>query len=316
VGVVCVIGMHRSGTSVVTRMLNLLGVSLGPEEELVPSSRLNPAGFWENERIVELDDELLAALGGDAWSPPVLADGWEQATELDGLRARAASLVGSLTEGTEIVGWKDPRLSLTLPFWRTVTPITHVVHCLRDPSEAAPSFARWHPLDIEDAGELWLRCVVSACRAAPEQLLVVYDDVLAEPAAVARRLATALGLPDPAAETLAEVEGTVDPELHRFRRPAETPNGALALPGLLYRLLVEDGPTAARPLIDLLHRSWLGQAGLRRACDAADELQQGLLETRAILEALVADRDASRGAAAARAEPEPAAPLLRRLLRG
>ena len=163
--VVCVIGMHRSGTSAVTRMLNLLGVSLGPEEQLLEPAPHNPAGFWENERVVQLNDEQVAALGGNATTPPMLADGWERARELGGLRERAAALVRSLADGADVVGLKDPRLSLTLPFWRTVTPATQVVHCLRDPAEAAPSLSRWHPIDVQPAGALWLSYVVSACRA-------------------------------------------------------------------------------------------------------------------------------------------------------
>ena len=32
--IVCILGMHRSGTSLVSRMLNVLGVELGPDEHL------------------------------------------------------------------------------------------------------------------------------------------------------------------------------------------------------------------------------------------------------------------------------------------
>ena len=197
--VICVIGMHRSGTSALTRILNHLGVSLGPEEQLLEPAPHNPGGFWENERVFELNDELLEALGGNATTPPVLADGWERASELDGLRARAASLVASLADGAEIAGWKNPRLSLTLPFWRTVAPVA--------------------------AGQ----------RSPPSSSLST-------------------------ASSIASAEA------------------ALALQALLYRLLADGGLSAARPLVELLHRSWLEGAELRRVRAAADELQRGLAE--------------------------------------
>ena len=74
----CLIGMHRSGTSLAARMLSLLGVSLGAPEGLLPPGPDNPAGYWENKSIQEFDDELLADRGG-AWDqPPVLVPGWEQ----------------------------------------------------------------------------------------------------------------------------------------------------------------------------------------------------------------------------------------------
>jgi hypothetical protein len=298
--VVCVIGMHRSGTSVVTRMLNLLGVSLGPEEELLEPAARNPVGFWENERVVALNDELLAALGGNATTPQVLADGWERASELDSLRERAAALVGSLADRAGVVGLKDPRLSLTLPFWRTVTPVARVVHCLRDPVETAPSLSRWHPIGVAASGELWLRYVVSACRTGT-QLLVMYDDVLARPEEVARRLAAALELPAPTAETLEEIRSFVDSQLRRFHS-GDGVDGQLALPSLLYRVLQDGGLPSAMPLVELLHRSWLLDAEAR--------------QTKALLEELASAERALRGRLAVRAAlrlVHPAGPLLRGL---
>ena len=56
-----VLGMHRSGTSAVTRVLNLLGAELG--EPLMPSSKDNPAGFWEHMEAVDIHETLLAELG-------------------------------------------------------------------------------------------------------------------------------------------------------------------------------------------------------------------------------------------------------------
>ena len=49
---VYVIGMHRSGTSAVTRVVDLLGVPLGDAADLIgglPQS--NPAGHWESTRL-------------------------------------------------------------------------------------------------------------------------------------------------------------------------------------------------------------------------------------------------------------------------
>jgi hypothetical protein len=36
--IVTVLGMHRSGTSLVTRLLNLMGVFLGAADDLMPAS--------------------------------------------------------------------------------------------------------------------------------------------------------------------------------------------------------------------------------------------------------------------------------------
>ncbi len=69
--VVCVLGMHRSGTSLTTRVLNLLGVYLGSDDSTLASDRLNAKGYWEHESILEINDELLARFDGSWHAPPV-----------------------------------------------------------------------------------------------------------------------------------------------------------------------------------------------------------------------------------------------------
>ena len=54
---VCVLGMHRSGTSVMSRMVELLGAYQGPESHRMPPRADNPKGFWEHLLLVAINDE-------------------------------------------------------------------------------------------------------------------------------------------------------------------------------------------------------------------------------------------------------------------
>ena len=56
-----VVGMHRSGTSALTRVLSLAGASL--PKRLYNETIGNPTGHWEPARMIEINDEMLAALG-------------------------------------------------------------------------------------------------------------------------------------------------------------------------------------------------------------------------------------------------------------
>ena len=67
--VICTLGMHRSGTSLVSRILNLLGVYLGAPHDVSNVGADNPKGYWEHHPIALLNDELLARFGGDGMSP-------------------------------------------------------------------------------------------------------------------------------------------------------------------------------------------------------------------------------------------------------
>src|SRR5205809_285670 len=68
--VICVTGMHRSGTSMVARLLSLCGVYLGSPENLSRSAPDNRDGFWENPDFVELNDNLLAMVHAGWDLPP------------------------------------------------------------------------------------------------------------------------------------------------------------------------------------------------------------------------------------------------------
>lgn len=130
--VICVAGMPRSGTSLVTQMLHRCGLALGPPEQLMPASINNTDGFWENLRFVWLNERLLTANGGTWFAPPPAL----RATPK--LIAEAKSIVAQF-EGKEPWGWKDPRNAVTLPFWKSVLPSMKVLVCVRHPAETASS---------------------------------------------------------------------------------------------------------------------------------------------------------------------------------
>lgn len=67
---ICILGMHRSGTSLLTRILNLIGVYLGSDEALtVEPAEANPKGYWEHHEITSISDAILKRPGG-SWDAP------------------------------------------------------------------------------------------------------------------------------------------------------------------------------------------------------------------------------------------------------
>src|SRR5262245_28438813 len=115
--------MHRSGTSLAARALNLLGVDLGSEAGLArPGPIENPKGFWERKAIKELNEELLASFGGSWSEPPDLEPGWEHSPALAAFRDQAKALLEEEFASSELYGWKDPRSSILLPFWKLLVP--------------------------------------------------------------------------------------------------------------------------------------------------------------------------------------------------
>ena len=215
--VVCVLGMHRAGTSAIARVLNLLGVDLGPADQLMPAVPSNPRGHWEQWAIVRLNEEILERFGGSWNRPPVLPDGWEAAPILEDMRFRARALVKSTFGDAPLWGWKDPRTCLTLPFWRRLLPPMRYVICLRNVVDVAHSLETRDGMTLEEAARLW-RTYTSAAlahTAGHARLVIFYEDLMADWGRQARRLAEFLEVPErlEQPEVLSRIEAEVDPTL-------------------------------------------------------------------------------------------------------
>lgn len=275
----CITGMHRSGTSAVARLLNLMGVDLGPESELMEPSEANPRGYWEAEPISELNERILEHLNGRWHRLPVFREGWQHDRDLNPFRRRARDLIAELFDGSEIAGWKDPRNSVLLPFWRTVTRIDSTVLVVRDPGEVIASLNRRDGMDPRHAATLWTRYTLSAAVHAPDHVLVRYSALFEDLAPELERLADRLDLPAPDDDLLLRAREFLDPGLRRQSDPGLFSGPEVALAFSVYATLQDDARRSE--LSDLyreLHESFLErdrlEADLRHASDRADALRQ------------------------------------------
>ena len=147
-GCICVLGMHRSGTSCLTGIMQGLGVELG---EVFTENLHNRRGNRENGRIVFLNDHLLNSHGG-AWNNPVVTPTWtaEQATERD-------AIIKELSSRSEHWGFKDTRTLFTLPFWLDALDNPKFIGTFRHPHRVALSLNKRDDSPLEYGWELWRR---------------------------------------------------------------------------------------------------------------------------------------------------------------
>jgi hypothetical protein len=212
--VVCVLGMSRSGTSLTTRILNLAGVYLGrPDELLGPDLRQlasegeqvrakarhsNPGGHWEHYGMMRLNESILRTLGGSWREPPPMPPEWESSQGLADLRDEARALLTESFAGRSLWGWKDPRNSLTVPFWRHLLPEMRYVICVRDPVEVAASLQQRDGMATEQGLRLWRAYSAAGVTgtASGPRVFVPYRSFFSDPAAAAARLARFVGRRD------------------------------------------------------------------------------------------------------------------------
>jgi O-antigen biosynthesis protein len=192
--------MHRSGTSLVSRLLNLLGVHLGPDHAVSKRGGDNPKGYWEHQSLVALNDEMLARFGGRWDEPPELPPSWTRDPRVEDLREAARHLLARDFAAEPLWGWKDPRTCLTLPFWQDlIGPMRYVV-CVRNPAAVAASLARRNGMSFDRAERLWLLHVQAslAHTSGQPRMFVSYEDLVDDWRPALRRLAAFIGDPDPA----------------------------------------------------------------------------------------------------------------------
>jgi len=192
---VCITGMHRSGTSMVARLLNLCGLYLGPEDKMMPPKPDNPAGFWENIDFAILNEKILSQMGGRWHSPPPLTkEGWERGPAFNALKNEAIEVTRVFVD-REPWGWKDPRTSLTLNFWNGLFPNLKLVICLRDPLAVASSLQKRNRLSEAYGLQLWLTYNERLLTTADSGQYVVthYDAYFSNPKRESRRILEWLG---------------------------------------------------------------------------------------------------------------------------
>ena len=215
---IAIAGMHRSGTSMVAQFLHRCGVFLGPDAILMEAAEQNPEGFWEHVQVVEINDELLSLLGGGWDYPPSGPVDWSQA-RFDVLRTRAERVFTEFRDHPRW-GWKDPRTSLTLPFWRTVVDDLRVVAVVRNPLEVAVSLRHRNGASLAFGLALWQATYrqLLADTSPEERILTHYDAYFGRPAAEFERVLRWLGLPEdqPVVAELARAARTTRLRHHRF----------------------------------------------------------------------------------------------------
>lgn len=177
---VMIIGMHRSGTSLITRVLNLAGAYLGEQEELLPNSPWNTAGYWENRAFMDLNDGLLRRLGGEWFDPPLLPEGWLEDEAIQALVADSRTFLADKFLPHSLWAVKDPRATILLPFWRRLIDRPRFLFCMRNPLDIALSLANRNEIGIAHATALWhlytLRALLDTDPS--ERMTVFYEEFL------------------------------------------------------------------------------------------------------------------------------------------
>jgi hypothetical protein len=222
-----VVGVGRSGTSALTRVLNLLGAAL--PRNIMPPGRINETGFWEPAWGAALHDEILSGVGSSFDALNLPDESWFDSPQAGAYVGKIKEIVRREYGDAPLIIVKDPRISLLFPLWSRALSELNIackpIVAVRNPMEVAQSLCRasdpdganeeWH---VDRGGLMALRFNVSAERwTRPyRRAFCHFNDLLGDWRGVARRLSRELGVAWP--DWSPEAEIAIDAFLRSSRR--------------------------------------------------------------------------------------------------
>ena len=247
---IIVLGMHRSGTSAVARLLNLMGAYFGGENISTGASAENEKGFWERLDVRALNDSMLHNANCD----------WDRITELDldaipehflnAYQRTARDIVLNLDAHRP---WfiKEPRLCILLPLWRPALELPFCVHVFRHPLEVAHSLKARNGIPIKVGLALWEAYNTKAIESSSDlpRFFISYSELLSSPEPVVHQLSETMSSASGyefRSPSVAELAGSLDSSLRHQRHEVDGPGDSPSKSQLaLYELLTEAVATGA-----------------------------------------------------------------------
>ncbi len=219
---ILVLGMHRSGTSALTRLLNLLGIAL--PQTIMGAGVGNDAGHWEPQKLVNLNNKLLEEVR-DTW------DAWGN-VDLKRLTPDRSYFYKSelareiMTEygDAPIFVIKDPRICRISSIYFEVLAEMEIDVCVilpfRNPIDVGASLFKRDGVAPTLTHLYWMRHVLDAEKASRHlpRFFIRYDDLLSNWTTAFEGLNEHLGLKlsRPSKSTQKEIESFLDPNLRNF----------------------------------------------------------------------------------------------------
>ena len=213
---ILILGMHRSGTSALARVLGLCGGTL-PRDTWSPDEH-NATGYWEPATVVALHDELLRSSDSSFDDVGVPEPGWFSSVAASSFGERLAEALEGAYGKEPLWVVKDPRMCRLVPLWRDVlarlevTPLAVIP--VRNPLEVAASLAERDGFPVAKSLLLWLRHFLEAevATRGVRRSFVSYDALLQDWRRVVRKIGRDLALawPSPLEGVAPQVESFLD----------------------------------------------------------------------------------------------------------
>lgn len=220
--VIFILGMGRSGTSALTRVLSLRGCVL--PTILKDANEANPRGFWEPIDALKLNDEFLFRHQASYFDPTLRLQGelTFAADETEHYIAQIGAFLRDCPQGAPLVV-KDPRITALFDFWleaaRRAEFCVKVIVAIRHPAEVCASLGALIEAPVELWQASWLKYNLLAelhSRPLP-RVFVEYSSLLGDWRSQLARITRALALDEMVEDGAAAIDTFLTHDLYTKR---------------------------------------------------------------------------------------------------
>jgi GT2 family glycosyltransferase len=149
--------MHRSGTSLITKAIETLGIPLG--DNIMPAAPDNPTGFWEDLDSYNCNKEILETLDLTWDMPTIFPLHGVNASQLDTMRQSVQKILNNKFKHCTKFAIKDPRICMLLMLWIDAAKSENIevrfIVTIRNPLDVATSLKKRNVFDMEKGLTLW-----------------------------------------------------------------------------------------------------------------------------------------------------------------
>lgn len=229
---VIILGMHRSGTSLIAKTMKSLGVYWGLEDQMIGPREDNPEGFWEHAGIVDIHEKLLNSMSSSWDAAAPLPQQWWQSDEAVAYREKLKDIVTGSFSNHALWGFKDPRTCLLLPLWQSIFEQLNVdpvyIICLRNPLNVAASLHKRDRFTREKSMALWAKYVLSSLyyTRSEQRIVVSYDRLLEQPVETGERISRFLNIASAERQMMRSLPN------HTLRHGSYTANELWSMPAI------------------------------------------------------------------------------------
>jgi glycosyltransferase involved in cell wall biosynthesis len=218
---ILILGMHRSGTSALTKVVNFLGADL-PTKLMPPVNNNNELGFFEPKEISAIHDKLLRS-AGSAWDDITrFPSAWYKTEDVIYYQNEIIKLLEQDFKNSTLFVIKDPRVCRIVPFWRDLLKEYEAkpkfILTVRNPLEVSHSLKMRDGFPVQKSMLIWLNHFIESERETRglDRAFTTYSNLMNDWKTTVEDISRSLNFTWPTSST--SVENQIDEFIsHKYR---------------------------------------------------------------------------------------------------